>query len=525
MFRGVGTLRLVHPATRFPSIEFRSIMAAMMQDAAPDIETNERPALAAGTFIAFVKQDCPTCVLAMPALREIDELAARSGGKLEVHVQDDVTFAKGFSHASDDSALAASYRYSIDTVPTLIRLRDGQEEARVVGWRRSEWQAITGIPALGDGLPEHRPGCGSKTMDPGMPVRLKVKYGNTGLASRRITVPALSDPVETCYERGWSDGLPVVPPTEERVLEMLDGTTRAPQEIIGRIPPNYAECTVEKVAINAVMAGCRPEYMPVVLTAVEAALMPAFGLHGVLATTNAVAPVIMVNGPIARAIGMNAKGNVFGQGNRANATIGRALQLVVRNVGGGRPGEIDRAVFGSPAKYTFCFAEDEEDPRWESYAVSLGYSPQQSTVTVFAGDGNTPIIDHTSRTPEELCRSFAGCLRAVYHPGHVVQLQAFLAVGGEHQQVFYQAGWSKQRVKDELLKLLMVPIEEVVPGRAGLGGLEEWKVPVVDGYVPKFATGSLNIIRAGGSAGKYSAIISSIGGNQTIRPVTGEIRL
>jgi hypothetical protein len=162
-------------------------------------------------------------------------------------------------------------------------------------------------------------------MDPGMPVRLKVKYGNTGLASRRITVPPLSDPVETCYERGWSDGLPVVPPTEERVLEMLDGTTRSPHEIVGRIPPNYAECTVEKIAVNAVMAGCRPEYMPVVLTAVEAALMPAFGLHGVLATTNACTPAVMVNGPIARAIGMNAKGNVFGQGNRANAAIGRTL--------------------------------------------------------------------------------------------------------------------------------------------------------------------------------------------------------
>ena len=151
--------------------------------------------------------------------------------------------------------------------------------------RRILQLGLGGIAGLGANLPAFRPGCGSMTMDPGMPARLKVKYGNTGLASRRIEVPALSDPVETCYERGWSDGLPVVPPTEERVLEMLDGTARAPQEIIGRIPPNLAECTVEKVAINAVMAGCRSDYLPVVLTAIEAALTPVFGLHGVLATT------------------------------------------------------------------------------------------------------------------------------------------------------------------------------------------------------------------------------------------------
>jgi hypothetical protein len=471
-------------------------------------------------IVAVVKRECPTCELVLPVLQSIDRVAP-----LEVYVQDDPRYGDGLRRVVDDGELEVSYHLDIETVPTVIRLEGGREVSRVVGWDRDAWRALTGIPDLGDGLPATRPGCGSKTRDPGMPVKLKVRYGETGLRSREIEIPGEIDPVEACFDRGWTDGLPVVPPTRERVLEMLSGTRRDPQELVGAIPPNLAPCTVEKVAINAVMAGCKPEYFPVVLAAVETALRPEFGLHGVLATTNAVAPVIMVNGPIARAIGMNAKGNVFGQGNRANATIGRALQLVVRNVGGGRPGEIDRAVFGSPAKYTFCFAEDEEDPRWESYAVSLGYSPQQSTVTVFAGDGNTPIIDHTSRTPEELCRSFAGCLRAVYHPGHVVQLQAFLAVGGEHQQVFYQAGWSKQRVKDELLKLLMVPIEEVVPGRAGLGGLEEWKVPVVDGYVPKFATGSLNIIRAGGSAGKYSAIISSIGGNQTIRPVTGEIRL
>jgi thiol-disulfide isomerase/thioredoxin len=499
-------------------------MATMMHEAVPRIETNDKSAFADGTFVAFVKQDCPTCVLAMPVLREVEQLVRRSGGRLEIHVQDEVTFAAGFLHATDDTALAMSYRYNIDTVPTLIRLKDGQEDARTVGWRRSEWQAVTGISGLGEGLPDYRPGCGSKTMDPGMPARLKVKYGNTGLASRRIEVPPLSDPVETCYERGWSDGLPVVPPTEERVLEMLDGTARSPREVIGMVPPNLAACTVEKVAINAVMAGCRPEYMPVVLTAIEAALMPAFGLHGVLATTNACTPVVMVNGPIARTIGMNAKGNVFGQGNRANAAIGRTLQLVVRNVGGGRPGEIDRSVFGSPAKYSFCFAEDEDDPRWDSYAVSLGYSPKASTVTIFPGDGITQTIDHISRKPEDLCRSYAGCIRAIYNTGHIIGVQAFLAIAREHAIVFYDAGWSKARVKEELLGLLKIPVREVVPGRSGLSGLTAEERSNPDNLVPKFKNGTFNIIRAGGSAGKYSAIISSIGGKGSIEPVTKEIK-
>jgi hypothetical protein len=498
------------------------MMNFMTQAAAPFTQAIGRQA--SETFVAFVKQDCPTCVLVLPVLRQIDDQMERAGGVLEVHVQDDVSFTAGLSHARDDTALAVSWQYNIDTVPTLIRLRDGKEEGRVVGWRRAEWEAFTGIAGLGAGLPDYRPGCGSKTTDFGMPVRLKVKYGNTGLVSRRIPVAPLSDPVETCYERGWTDGLPVVPPTEERVLEMLDGTARGPAEVIGRIPPNYAECTVEKAAINAVMAGCRPEYMPVVLTAIEAALTPAFGLHGVLATTNPCTPVIMVNGPVARAIGMNSKGNVFGQGNRANAAIGRTLQLVVRNVGGGRPGEIDRSVFGSPAKYSFCFAEDEEDPRWDSYAVSLGFSPQASTVTIFPGDGITQIIDHQSRNPEDLCRSYAACLRTIYGAGHIIGVQAFLAIAREHAIVFYDAGWSKDRVKEELLGLLKMPVREVAPGRAGLMGLSDEEKSDPDNLVPKFKNGSFNIIRAGGNAGKYSAIIPSIGGKGSIEPVTREIK-
>ncbi len=469
-------------------------------------------------LVAVVKRDCPTCELVTPVLHELD----RGALPIEVVVQDEPEAFGGLSRVVDDTALETSFKLDIDIVPTLVRLHDGVETARSIGWNRTEWRALTGEAALAATLPEMRPGCGSKTHDPGMRSKLRVRFGETGLVAREVELDASIDPVEACFDRGWTDGLPVTPPTRERVLEMLAGTERDPQALVGLIPPNLAPCTVEKAAINAVMAGCKPEYFPVVLSAVEAAIGPPFNLHAVLATTNAVAPVVMVNGPIARAIGMNASFNVFGQGNRANATIGRALQLIVRNVGGGRPGEVDRAVFGNPGKYTFCFAEDESDPRWETYAESAGFSRAQSVVTVFSGDGNTPVIDHTARAPEELCASFARVLRAVYQPGHVESIQATLAVGYEHQCVFYDAGWSKAQVLAELERLLWVPVRDLVPGRAGLDTLTPELRANPDALVPKFAPGYLRIIRAGGRAGKYSAIISSIGG-RSFSPATREI--
>jgi hypothetical protein len=180
------------------------------------------------------------------------------------------------------------------------------------------------------------------------------------------------------------------------------------------VPPDLVECTVEKVAVNAVMAGCLPEYLPVVLAALEAATADEFALHGLLATTHFAGPVVVVNGPVAARIGMNSGVNALGQGNRANATIGRALQLVVRNVGGGRPGEVDRATMGNPGKYTFCFAEREGDSPFAPLAADRGVPGD--AVTVFAGAGVQPVVDQLSRDPESLARTLAACLRiALWH--------------------------------------------------------------------------------------------------------------
>jgi hypothetical protein len=252
-------------------------------------------------LIVVAKRDCPTCGLVEPLLREL----AAAGQPLTVYVQDDPAYAAGLAGAVHDATLEHSFRLGVEFVPTLIRVAGGQEVARTHGWHRGDWREITGLADLGEGLPELRPGCGSKTLEPGIAEDLQVRFGQTGLTSRLLTLGDAEDEIEACYDRGWSDGLPVVPPTPARVLRMLAGTARRPDEVLGLVPPDLAPCTVEKVAINAVMAGCKPEYLPLVLAAVEAALVDEFGMHGILCTTMFCGPMVIVNGPAAKRVGVN----------------------------------------------------------------------------------------------------------------------------------------------------------------------------------------------------------------------------
>ncbi len=475
------------------------------------------PALPDG-LIVIAKRDCPTCALIEPVLHEL----ADGPLPLTVYSQDDPTYGTGLPKVIDDTSLEQSWQLNVEIVPTLIRVEDGREVGRTYGWHRDDWQTLSGRQPLGAELPETRPGCGSKTQDPGMADKLAARFDRSLLRSREIDLGDAEDVMEACYERGWTDGLPVVPPTRERVLRMLGGTRRAPSDVLGEVPPDLAPCTVEKVAINAVMAGCKPEYLPVVIAAVEAALTDEFGMHGLLCTTMFAGPMVIVNGPIARAIGMNSGGNALGQGNRANATIGRALQLVIRNVGGGRPGEIDRATLGNPGKYTFCFAE-AEDSDWGSLSVERGFSPGASTVTLFAAEGVQGIVDQKSRTPESLARSFANSLRAVDNTKLAMAGDATLVVSPEHHRVFSQAGWSRQRLREELERLLLTPGDELL---AGVGGIAEGLPASAAGQkIPKFRDGGLLIVRAGGTAGLFSAVIAGWAASGPVgsSPVTREI--
>ena len=470
-------------------------------------------------LIAVVKRDCPTCVLAEPVLAELARL-----GALTVYTQDDPTFPESVAAPVDDTDLGVSHRLGIEIVPTLIRRADGKDAARTYGWDRAEWERVAGFQGIGADLPAFRPGCGAKNVEPGVLERLKIRFGETGLIARRIEIGGDEDEFEAMFERGWSDGLPVVPPTEERVLRMLQGTTRDPQELVGIVPPNLQPATVEKIAINAVMAGCKPEYLPVVLAAVEAALDEPFTMHGVLATTMFVGPVVVVNGPVRRQIGMNARGNALGQGNRANATIGRALQLVIRNIGGGRPREVDRATLGNPGKYTYCFAEDEEGSSWEPLSVERGLPRGVSAVTVFAGFGLQGIVDQKSRDPESLARSMAESLKAIHNVKLAPACDAMLVVCPEHERTFRNAGWSKARLQQELRALCEIPGDTLV---AGARGIAEGGPPSLAGrMINKFRPGGLLIVRAGGGAGMFSGIIGgwSAGGAAGSLPVTKEVK-
>ncbi len=465
--------------------------------------------LSAG-FHLIVKRDCATCVAIEPAIAEL----GRRPFELTVYSQDDPAFP-GSVDVVDDSDLRVSWHHDVETVPTLILVEADGAQRRIVGWERSQWEDFTGETELAPEIVDFMPGCGSLSVDPNLVDELAVRFGETSLRSRRVEFAASEDEVEAMYDRGWSDGLPIVAPTEDRVARMLTGTTRDPQDIVATVPPNLVDVTVEQVAVNAVMAGCRPEYLPVVLTAIEAACTDQFNMHGLLCTLWFSGPLVIVNGPIRNEIGMNSGKNALGQGNRANSTIGRALQLVVRNVGGGVPGVdgIDRSALGAPSKVGWCVAEDEENlpDGWPALSVERGFAPGENTVTLFAGHGPSGAVDQTSRTPEDLTRSLAGRLIATGHPDQ--PSEAMLIMTPEHQRVFSDAGWSKDRFRQELDPQLLIDPARARQGIAGDEGS--------GGGVPKFRPGSLLIMRAGGNAGAFSAIIEGwIGGRKGSEPIT-----
>lgn len=219
--------------------------------------------------------------------------------------------------------------------------------------------------------------------------------GVARLVSRRQEAPEDIELVfQYMYDHGWTDGLPVIPPTPERVLHMVDYLGRDPEEIIAELEPSGGVATVEKLAINAVMAGCLPEYLPVIIAAVEAMADPKFNLQGIQTTTNPAGPLVVVNGPIRHRLDINCGRNALGPGRRANATIGRAIRLILVNIGGARPGEIDKALLGMPGKYTFCLGENEEGSPWEPLHVERGFERDQSTATVVGVQGTHNVLVH-----------------------------------------------------------------------------------------------------------------------------------
>ena len=453
------------------------------------------------SFSLVVKKACPTCELIQPVIKQLADAL-----DITVYVQDDPEFLNSVVSTVDDSELKFSYHNNIEIVPTLLRHDPESQEERLVGWDKSQWETLTGLSELGQDISPFKPGCGSITQDPGMEEVLAARFESQKLRARLVNLAEAEDIFEAGYERGWTDGLPIIPPTPTRVMRMLGGTDRLADEIIGHVPPDNISCPIEKIAINAVMAGCKPEYFSTVIAVVEAALQDKFCMHGLLCTTYFSSPVVIVNGPKSRLIGMNSGVNALGQGNRANATIGRSLQLLIRNVGGGKPGGIDRAVLGNPGKYTYCFAEDESDSDWPTLAMDRGFDRKQSVVSLFAGEGLQPILDQLSRSPASLAKSIAASLRTVAHVNRFGMADAILVVCPEHRRVFRQGGWNKHDLRQALYEELMTPGAELLSGVDGMA--EGMPARLRDKMLNKFRDDGLHIVTAGGTAGMFSAIIS-----------------
>ncbi len=475
-------------------------------------------------LVCFIKEDCPTCRLVLPVLTAIyDSLASevdffivgqtRSGNSRLMS-----EFTPPFN-LLDDSALKVSFTNDIEIVPQVF-LTDSEGHVMVerTGFVREEWQEMVAellkhhpsakCTVQWDSLPSWRPGCGSLSVDPLHAERLRAEAENSPIRARRIEMGSQDDEFEFMYEQGFTDGLPVIPPTPERVLRMLQGTTRDPQDVIAIMPPNMAKVTVEKIAINAVLAGCRPEYLPVVMAAVDAVCTDEFNIHGVMATTMGASPVMVVNGPIRHRLKMNMGLGALGQGNRANATIGRALRLVIRNVGGAKPGGTERSTFSNPMKFTMCFAEWEERSCWDPFHVDRGFDANESVVTTLAmSAGPTLILDETTTEATLLAAAIGEATKGMFNASWYDSSNCLMVVSPEHSDVFKRGNISRATLRRDIQKASEKSVQELMQGPSTspeqLSSLAQ--LPT-DRRIGKFgAEDHIEIVVAGSEAGKSTA--------------------
>lgn len=326
----------------------------------------------------------------------------------------------------------------------------------------------------------------------------------TKLAS---SVHEVTDPFEAneLFQRnGWTDGLPIVPPTEAAVQAFLDAAGLSPDGLIGIEPVRRRHITAEKVAIAAVMAGCLPEYMPIVAAIIKAMCEPQFGLHGCTASTGGSAPFVVVNGPIRTALGFNATHNVFANGSRANATIGRSIRLFIVNVLGGTPGHLDRSTLGHPGKFTFCIAEDEEDSPWLPLSIERGVPRGVSAVTVLAAESPHQIMNEWTHDPREILDTYAAAIRGNMLTYSIWEGNYAIVIAKQHQQIFAAAQWSKQNIREYMFERAYVLRKEWrTVGKAAVAGRkDEDRV-----YRALRTPDDLLVIAAGGPAGGFGAIV------------------
>jgi hypothetical protein len=483
---------------------------------------SDRPGL---RLLAILQTDCPTCHLITPYL---NALANGSANVVGIS-QDSEEATRDFVRQMDvrfpverDPGFAVSKRLEVVTVPTLYLL-DSQD--RVVrqepGFDKSvlnEIAALLGqdpVASPHDGAPPSKPGCTSRhleveTEDASAPA-LHL-YASRGAAASAIELADGEDPYEYCY-RAFKDALPVVPPTAERVAKMIEAAGRDAHEVIARIPPCYGEATVEKIAANAVMAGCLPEMMRVLMPLTRAAADERFNAHGVQATTHFAAPLIVVNGPVRQELKFHYRQNVFSNVARANSTLGRALQLILLNLGGARPDGIDMSALGNPGKFSFCIAENEEENPWDPLHVDQGLSRDESAVSLFAAEAPHGVSEHSARTARGVLKSISYALATVWSYRACLNYEAMVVLGPEHVHTIHRDGFSKRDVREFLFENTGVPLrcydETPCDGAAQRSMYKEIRIDGEPCYQKFRAPESIKLVVAGGTAGKFSAVLGS----------------
>jgi hypothetical protein len=318
-------------------------------------------------------------------------------------------------------------------------------------------------------------------------------------------------------DQGWSDGLPVLPPTRERVARVLAGRDGA--TAVARLAPRDGAATLEAVAINAALAGAAPEHLPVIVAAVRAVAEPAFNLNAVQTTTHPCTPLVVVNGPVARRLGVAAGANALGNGHRANLVIGRALRLVLQNVGGARPGREDRATLGHPGKIAYCLAEHEAASPWPPLHVERGFAPDDSCVTVCGAEAPHNVNDHASTTGEALLAALAGTAATTGSNNVYLGGEPLVLLGPEHAQTLAASGWSKDEVKRRLWERARVPLvafsRENVVRFAVIAPALFAEQPAGTTVGICYRPEDVMIVVAGGP-GKHSAIVPTFGATRAV---------
>ena len=426
--------------------------------------------------LVFASEECPTCAMALRRLAPVAAALQAAGVTVAAVFEDPPEVAArvarrtGFAATilAEPAPYDVSRAFGLEALPTTVLVDGNGAIARtVVGWDADALEGLFAAAgaeavAVDRAPPLRKPGCAAKST-----------YDAATLAA--LDHAGGLDEIEDMFERGWTDGLPVVPPTRERVDAMLGG--RDPAASLGAVPPGLGEATLERVAACAVLAGCRPEYFP----------------------------VVVVNGPVREALGLNAGMGALGPGWRPNLTIGRALRLVVTLTGDGAPGRLDRSTLGQPGKLGLCLAEDEEGSPWEPLHVERGFDPAASVVTLIAADAPLAISDHRSTTPEELAGVLGWAAAGAWSPyWWPLGGTSVYVVCPEHQALFAAAGWSKQRLREAMFAAVRRPAGELRRGETTpLVAAAPDDAPVTKWTAPE----DIVLLAAGGEAGRFSAVL------------------